>query len=186
MSTISPKLLTAEEFGRLPQPLDGSRQELVRGEIIVMMGPPRFRHGEIAGHIYGLVDQFVRPRKMGRAIIETGVVTERDPDSVRGPDVAYWSAERLPLNHRPEVYPNVAADLCVEVLSPGESPARIQQKLREYFGCGVRLVWVVDPDTCTVEVHRGVEPVRVLTEADTLSGEDVIPGFTCQVEEIFS
>jgi Uma2 family endonuclease len=186
MTTVGSRLFTAEEFERLPPTIDGSRQELVRGEIIVMMGPPRFRHGEIAGRIYGLMDQFVRPRKLGRVIVETGIVTQRDPDSVRGPDVAYWSAERLPLSHVPEVYPNVAADLCVEVLSPGESLAKMQEKLKEYFGCGVRLVWIVDPDTCTVAVHHAVESSRVLTEADMLSDDDVLPGFSCRVEEIFS
>jgi Uma2 family endonuclease len=185
MTTVTSKLLTVEEFARLPQPDDGSKQELVRGEI-VMMGPPRFRHGELVGRIYTLLDQFVRPIKLGRAIVETGVITSRDPDSVRGPDVAYWSAERLPLQQKPQIYPEVAADLCVEVLSPGETPAKMREKLKDYFDCGVRLVWIIDPEACTVAVHRGLDAVRILPETELLSGEDVVPGFTCQVEEIFS
>lgn len=185
MHAEKPKLLSIEEFLRMPEPDDGAMHELVRGRIVTA-SVPTFLHGMIVGRACGLLDQFVRPRKLGRVVLRTGLITERDPDSVRGPDVAYWSAERLPLNKRPEVYPEVSADLCVEVLSPGESLARTQEKLTEYFNCGVRLVWIVDPDACTVAVHRGLDPAGVLTEADTLSGEDVIPGFACRVEEIFA
>src|SRR5687768_15767598 len=117
MATVATKLITAEEFARLPEPEDGSKQELERG-VIVTMVPPRFSHGYLQGRAYFLVESFVRPRKMGRVTIESGVITTRDPDSVRGPDVAYWSAETLPLDIVPDLWPNVVADLCIEILSP--------------------------------------------------------------------
>jgi Uma2 family endonuclease len=181
MASVVPKLLTAEEFAQLPEPADGSREELVRG-VVITMPPPRFRHGYVQLRTGSLLDQYVRPLRLGRVIAETGVITERDPDSVRGPDVAYWSAERLPLDVVPDLYPEVAADLCVEVLSPGETA----DKVDEYFAAGVRLVWYVDPAARTVTVYRPGQPARLLTEADTLAGEDVVPGFQCRVAELFA
>ena len=129
MTTASSRLVNRlkEEFARTAAIQTMVRgKELVRGEIITMMAlPPRFRHGQIVGRTYGLLDQFVRPKKMGRVIVKTGMITGRDPDSVRGPDVTYWSADRLPLDQEPDIYPAVSADLCVEVLSPGETPSKI-------------------------------------------------------------
>src|SRR5207249_4297108 len=90
MATAPTKLLTAEEFFRLPEPPDGSKQELVRGEIVTMP-PPGFRHGDVQLAIGSLLRQFVRANRLGRVTVESGVVTEDDPDTVRGPDVSFWS-----------------------------------------------------------------------------------------------
>src|SRR2546423_4013292 len=111
MATVTPKLITAEEFGQMPEPADGSEEELVRG-VTITMPPPRFRHGECQLRIASLLDQFVRPNRLGRVVLDTGVITKRDPDSVRSPDVSYWSATQLPLDQRPELYADVPADLC--------------------------------------------------------------------------
>ncbi len=185
MATVTQKLLTAEEFARLPAPTDGSRQELVRGEI-VSMPPPRFRHSEVVGRVYSIIDQHVRPARLGRVVPETGVRTERGPDSVRGPDVAYWSAEKLPFGTVPDVYPQVSPDLCVEVLSPDETPRKVREKLEEYFESGIRMVWIVDPDERTVTIHRNALEGRILLENATLDGEDVLPSFSCVVKEFFA
>jgi Uma2 family endonuclease len=184
MASVAPKLLTVEEFASLPQPPDGSREELVRG-VVITMPPPRFRHGKHQGRIFLILDQFVNAHGLGQVLPETGVITERDPDSVRGPDVVYWSFERLPRDQEVEVYPEVAPDLCVEVLSPGEGEQRKEDKLREYLTCGVRMVWYVDPKNRTVSVHRPGRDELVLTAADMLSGEDVLPGFSCPVADLF-
>jgi Uma2 family endonuclease len=104
MTTATPaaetKLLSAEEFLLLPKPADGARQELVRGGVITMPAPG-FRHGVGVGRVYRIVDGFVFPRRLGRVTVEAGLVTERGPYTVRGPDVAYWSAARIPLDWRP-------------------------------------------------------------------------------------
>src|SRR5262245_28079988 len=118
MATVAGRLVTAAEFLAMPDPPDGSRQELVRGEVVTMP-PPGFRHGLRQVRICSLLDQFGRSTRHGRVTVESGLVTERDPDTVRGPDVAYWSAERLPLDQEPEGYPEVAPELCFEILSPG-------------------------------------------------------------------
>jgi Uma2 family endonuclease len=185
MASVAEKLITAEEFLRMPPPPDGSRQELVRG-VIVTMPPPGFRHGECQVTIAFLLKQYARSTLRGRVTVESGLVTERDPTTVRGPDVAYWSAERLPLDQDPEGYPGVAADLAVEVLSPEESLGSIHEKVREYFACGVRMVWVVHPKDCTVTVYRSPEQGQTLHPTATLPGEDVLPGFTCPVAELFT
>jgi Uma2 family endonuclease len=185
MAVAAQKLMTAEEFARLPAPADGSRQELVCGKV-VSMPPPGFRHGFVQGRVYGLLDQYARPRKAGRVVVEVGVITERDPDKVRAPDVSYWSAETLPLDLVPEGYPDVPADLCVEILLPDKKLPVVRVKIKEYFARGVKRVWVVDPDNRTVTVYTSPDQGRILHESAALSGEDVMPGFSCQVAEIFS
>jgi Uma2 family endonuclease len=185
MATAAQKLITAEEFFRMPNPPDGSKQELVRGEIVTMP-PPGFRHGVRQGQAYWLLRNFAMTQRLGRVTVESGVVTERGPDTVRGPDVAYWSYERLPADQEPEGYPDVAADLCAEVLSPSDRPGKMREKVREYFTRGVRMVWLIDPEDRNVWVYRSADEARVLHEGATLSGEDVLPGFTCRVADLFA
>lgn len=149
------------------------------------MPPPGFNHGLVQVRICGLLDQHVRPLRVGRVTLESGLITERDPDTVRGPDVAYWSAERVPLDQRPRGYPDVPADLCVETLSPSDRPGQTDDKVREYLQRGVRLVWVVNPDERTVTVHAPNEDARELVETDTLTGGDVLPEFQVRVADLF-
>src|SRR5438445_219147 len=179
MATVAQRLVTAEEFARLPDPLDGSKQELVRGRIVTMP-PPGFEHGDIQLNVGALLKVFVRPKRLGRVVTESGIITERGPDTVRGADVSFWSKERLPLNKpRPKGYPKVAADLCVEIVTSKKSIARAKAKLREYFKRGVRMVWIVDAESRTVTVYRKANEGRILHESATLSGEDVLPRSSC-------
>src|SRR5262245_59065819 len=104
MATVTGRLLTADEFGRLPNPPDGSRQELVNG-VVITMPPPGFRHGRLQFRIAKILDRHVEPNGIGQVVTETGVRTTRGPDSVRGPDVSFWSVERVPFGQDPDVYP---------------------------------------------------------------------------------
>ncbi|MDY3552585.1 Uma2 family endonuclease [Gemmata sp. JC717] len=183
--TATKRLLTAEEFARLPDPPDGSKQELVRGEVVTVMAAPSFRHGLVQLNVALALKTFAKASNLGRVTAESGLVTEHAPDTVRGPDVAFWSFERLPAERTPDVYPDVAADLCVEVKSPSNTPARTTKKIGEYFACGVRLVWVVDPEERTVTVYTKPGDGRVLWDNATLDGGDVLPGFTCPVADFF-
>jgi Uma2 family endonuclease len=183
-NAVAGRRMTVEEFAGRRERVDDAREELVRG-VIVTSPIPRFRNGCVQATLACCLDAFVRPRQLGCVVLRTGVITERDPDTVRGPDVSFWSAERLPLNASVEIYPDVAPDLCVEILSPDERPTQIQQQLREYFACGVRMVWVVDPQASTVTVFREPTEGRLLCEDARLSGEDVLPGFECRVGELF-
>jgi Uma2 family endonuclease len=177
------KLLTAEEFARLPDPADGSLQELVRG-VVETRPPPGGLHGVCCLRVARRIGAFVEDNRLGTATCnDTGFVSERDPDTVRGPDVAFWSKERLP--EVPEGYIEVAPDLVVEVVSPNDHFSRVTRKLREYFERRVRMVWVIDPQDRSVSVYRSRKDVTVLTEPETLDGADVLPGFSCRVADLF-
>ena len=103
---------------------------------------------------------------------------------VRLPDVVFVSLARLPRTREP--IPTLAPDLAVEVLSESNTSAEIAQKLREYFQSGTRLAWIVDPPTRTVAIYHGPgEPTRVLDTAGQLDGEEVVPGFTLPVADLF-
>src|SRR3954469_5295648 len=107
MATVE-ALITAEEFGRMPD--DGRRTELVRGRIIELP-PTNFLHGLICLAIGSLLRDWVKERGLGRVVSnDSGMVTQRDPDSLRGADVAYYSFERLPKDSVPRQYPDVAPE----------------------------------------------------------------------------
>ena len=182
MTTIT-QFITAEEFMNMPEPTDGSKQELVRGEIVTMP-PIQSEHGLVQGQILWLLKNLVTPNRLGWVMPEAGVCVETDPDTVRGPDVSYYSISRVP--NRPQGYNRIPPDIVVEVLSPNDRRRAIQEKISEYITAGTTLVWVVDPMARTVMVYnsnlRGVE----LGENNTITGGDVLPGFACRVAEFFA
>jgi Uma2 family endonuclease len=184
MVTATPgKLLTAEEFAELPDPADGTKQELVRG-VVVSMPPPKPLHGFVTLKVGRAIGNFVEEHSLGLTFSnDPGVILERKPDTVRGPDVAFWSFKRQA--GIPKGYFEVPPDLAVEVLSPSNTPKKVKQKLKEYFFAGTPLVWVVDPDRRSVFVYRDPEEGRVLHEDKSLDGEDVLPGFSCPVAYFF-
>ena len=184
MSTAMKKLLTAEEFAKLPNPIDGSEEELVRGEVVTRLAES-FVHGLTQGQIAFVLESFCRSCSGGRVTIGSGFVTGHEPDTVRGPDVAFWSFDRLPADVVPIGYPEAAADLVVEVRSRVNAGENLTVKVREYFASGVRMVWVVDPEDRTATVYRGPGNGTVLWEDATITGEDVLPGFRCPVAEFF-
>lgn len=185
MATVSPgKLLTAEEFMELPDPIDGSKQELVRG-VIVTMPPPMAPHGFTCSKIDRAIGNFVDEKNLGIVVTnDTGVILERGPDTVRGPDVAYWSFARQAFV--PEKYFEVAPDLAVEVLSPSNTRRKIEAKICEYLAAGTKLIWVVSPMDRTVTVYR-TDPLRgaLIHSGTMLDGEDVLPGFQYPVASLF-
>lgn len=140
----------------------------------------------VAGVLITYINQFVLPRGLGYVTGEAGMVRLRG-GNVRIPDVAYFSFDRLPGRQIPtEPIPTVTPDLAVEVLSETNTPAEIDQKLREYFRSGTRLAWVIDPRPRTVAIYHSPEaPVRVLNERNSLDGEHVLVGFTMPVAELF-
>lgn len=182
MATVAKKLITAEEFGRMPNPVDGALQELVRGEIVTMP-PPKGRHGFCCSKADRRVGNFVDDHNLGTVVCnDTGFIMERDPDTVRGPDISFWSRQRLPV--LPEEYIEIPPDLAIEVISPSDVFSQVQRRVREFLASGVRLVWLIDPANRTVTVYRKGEPVQELEESDTLTGEEVLPGFACKVADL--
>jgi Uma2 family endonuclease len=184
MATAGTKLITIEEFERIPEPPDGSRLELVRGEVVVMPSP-KGPHGLRCSKINRLLGNYVEAKKLGWVTCnDTGVILGRDPDTLRGPDVAFWSMTRQP--REPEGYFEVPPDIAVEVLSPDDRRKEVRDKIKDYLSHGVKLVWLVDPETRTVTVYRESFRGTELDETDTLDGGDVLPGFSCQVSDLFA
>lgn len=179
---IGEKLLTADEFLRLCEQ-GVLRGELVNG-VVSETVPAGGEHSEIKIASASALAGHVRPRRVGRISIGAGVWLERDPDTVREPDVAYFSAETLPLDVRVRGFYDVVPDLVVEVVSPNDRPQDIADKVAMWLSHGVRLVWAVYPVTRVVAAHPQDGPALVYTEDDELDGGDVLPEFTCPVRDI--
>ncbi len=177
------KRLTADDLLRLYG--KGIRGELIRGELCQTM-PTGQEHGEIVMNLGALLRTFIKSRRLGRLTgSDAGVWLERDPDTVREPDIAYFSAEKMPLGTRVTGYAEVVPDLVVEVASPSDSLREVNDKALMWLSYGVRLVWVVNPDARRVDVYRPGRAASTLTENESLDGLDAIPGFTCAVSELF-
>lgn len=108
-----------------------------------------------------------------------------DPDTLRGPDVSYVSLSRIPPGGLPEAFWNLAPDLAVEVVSPSESASDIREKVRDFLAAGTPVVWVVFPSTREVLVHTADGLARTYGENDVLEHQEVRPGFSCRVAELF-
>ncbi len=177
------KLLTADDLLRLDA--QGVRGELIRGELSETM-PAGHRHGKIVMNLGAELRNFVKPRKLGTLVAsDSGVLLERDPDTVREPDIAFFSAEKIPLDADIPGYAESVPDLVVEVASPGDSRTAVNDKALMWLRYGARLVWVVRPDVRQVDVHREGREVAALGENDALDGMDVLPGFSCPVRDVF-
>ena len=185
MSTVIPmRLLTAEEFALLPSPEDGSQQELVNG-VVVTMPPPSTYHGLCCNEIVFRLNVHVRQQKLGHVVInDSGVILGRDPATVRGPDVAFWSRERMPEPPR-KGYAEIVPDLVVQVLRPGESFTQIQRRVQQYLRAGTREVWLPAPEEKCLVVSGPSGDQVILSNGDTLTGGEVLPGFSCAVADLF-
>ena len=182
MTTTAPKLLTAADLLRLHG--KGVRGELIRGVLHETMSVG-LKHGEISAALMALLWIFVRPARLGRVFgSDTGVLLERDPDTVREPDVAYVSAARLPLDIEVSGYCPVVPDLVVEVVSPSDDEVDVDNKAIMWLYYGARMALVINPEPQTIKVRRAGAPTAILTINDTLDGADVLPGFTCPVRDI--
>jgi Uma2 family endonuclease len=170
------ELLAMREIGRC---------ELVEGRI-VRMAPTKRRHGRCESRFGMALGSFVYPRKLGEVLVgEVGIYTGRNPDTVRGADALFISTERYARCRSDDGFLDVAPELVVEVLSPDDPAREVRRKLKEYFAAGVKLIWVADPRKRTVRAYRSLKNVRVFTARDTLTGGDILPGFSVPVASLF-
>ncbi|MGH7477408.1 MAG: Uma2 family endonuclease [Longimicrobiales bacterium] len=174
---------TIEEFEQLPEE-DLHKLELVRGKLVREPRPgiPHARAQVVLGH---LLESYVRPHRLGYVLSDVGVIIEREPGTVRGPDLAFVRKDRFPYGLPERGFAGFVPDLCVEIVSPSNTRREIAEKVDEYLAGGARLVWAVDPRLRTVTEHRSGAPVRALTSADELTGHDALPGFRIRVSELF-
>jgi len=179
MTTPAP--MTADELFELHLP--DKRTELVRG-VLVVSEPPGYRHGLLSARLAKLLMDHVDAHDLGAVVVgDTGFWLERGPDTVRGPDVAYIARERAP---DPDFakYPELAPDLVVEILSPGDRPGEVLAKVGDWLTAGCRLVWVVDPQRRVARVYRADGTESLVPDTGLLEGEDVVPGFTCPLRDL--
>ena len=182
-TTAGVRPMTADELFKLPK--DEARGELIQGVFYPAM-PTGGRHGKIEARLAWLLGNVVQPSGLGTVMTgDPGIVLERGPDTVRAPDVAYFSPERLPPETDITRFLDAVPDLAVEIVSPSNRPSEIREKAEMWTSFGARLVWVVWPETMAVDVYRPEESVVTLTEGDTLTGQDVLPEFSCPVREVF-
>ena len=175
-------ITTAEEL--LNAPADLGRCELVRGKLIVT-GPENGRHAAVGARIGRALLNFVEANSLGQVFDSSaGYVLSRDPDTVREPEVSFLTTERLK-DQDLDAFLEGAPDLAVEVLSPSNTAAQMRKKMAEYFSVGCRVVWIVDPIHKSVVVYRPDASPVILTDEDTLAEEDLLPGFSLAVREIF-
>jgi len=177
--------LTAQDLLRFGD--DGVRRELVNGRIIEMP-PAGGIHGKIVSILVWFMVEYVRHTGTGEIVSgDTGFVLHvpGDPERVRAPDIGFISRSRLAEGGMPESFISGAPDLAVEVLSPSEASVDVQQKVRDYFDAGARLVWLIAPQARTVTVYRADGSARLLRDQDALDGEDVLPGFSIPLAEVF-
>jgi len=182
----SRRLLTCADVAALPESLPSGdvRYELDNGELIVMP-PPGDIHGAIQLNLGAELKLQGERRGLGKARTEVGVILWRDPDRLVGADAAFIARQSLPLKVSSEGYLETIPDLVVEVRSKNDTVEELEDKVHDYLTAGVRVVWVVDHNSRTVTESRSGTPQRVWADDETLTCEDIIPGFRADIAELF-
>jgi Uma2 family endonuclease len=187
MATVATKLLTAEEFydwANLPENRD-KYCELECGEIVEMSRPGKL-HGLVCGNVAWFLGVYVRQRKKGYVCAnDTGVVVERDPDTVRGPDVMLFE-DAARIEDVEKKYGEEPPILAVEVLSPNDTLGKMSRRIGEQKRFGTPLIWVLDPDARNVTVYQRGKEEKVVAEGEELTGEEVLPDLCVKVAELFA
>ena len=178
------RLMTAEELWELPEK-PGVRYELVEGELVEVPGAGGV-HAQLVMNLLLLLHPFVSGPDLGRVFSDgLAYILGRSPDRVRVPDVSFVSRERIPAGGVPVSFWPGAPDLAVEIVSPGDRAQDVHAKVREYLESGVRLVWVLWPNTRSLSVHEPGGVARELDPDAELDGGAVLPGFRGRVAELF-
>ena len=183
MTTTKEKLLTADDLLELHS--KGVRGELIRGLLCETMSAGA-RHGKVVMKLGFLLGSVVYPRRLGTLVgLDSGVLLEREPDTVREPDIAYFSVEKMPLGEDIPGYTETVPDLVVEIASPNDGLQSLKDKAMKWQNFGVPLVWVAFPSERVVDVYPADGEVVTLGANDVLDGGDVLPGFSCRVGDVF-
>ncbi len=182
MHVIAERIYSPEDLLSMP---DRKNYELVDGHLVERNMSQLSSY--VGGQLFGELHSFLRRDRLGWAWpADLGYECYPDhPNKVRKPDVSFIRIERMPAGPTSEGYAHIPPDLAVEVVSPNDLWHELQAKVEEYLAAGVLLVWVIDPETRTMHVYRRDGTVSLLREGDEVSGEDVVPGFRCELTSIF-
>jgi len=186
MSTGTTGRMTAEEFFEWAnRPENRDRHfELDRGKVVEVSRPGE-RHGFICGNVTRILGNFTFRRRKGYVCSnDTGLIVERDPDTVRGPDVVLYDEARR-YDELETRYPDRLPKLAVEVLSPNDQWGKVTRRINLFLTRGIPLVWLVDPAGRTVTVYRPNQLSQVVEEDEELAGGEVLPDFRCRVADLF-
>jgi Uma2 family endonuclease len=178
---MAASLMTAEQL--LQTHIPDKRVELVRG-VLIVREPPGYQHGRVTAELTLQLGNHVKISGIGEIVTgDTGFKIASDPDTVRGPDIAFISRERLPDPHTLS-FPVLGPDLVVEVLSPNDRPGETLTKVGDWLEAGARIVWVIDPERRIARIYRQDGTETMVRETEPLDGEDVLPGFSCPLAAI--
>lgn len=172
--------ITIEELMSLPD--DGNKYERVRG--VLKVSPAGHEQEYFGIWLATLLTNFVRPRKLGQVYGSNAGYRLPNGD-IRSPDVSFVRQERIPGGRPPRGFAEYPPDLAVEVLSPNQKLQDLGEKVGEFLDWGTPLVWVLDPEAQTATVYHSLTDAYTLGPEDELSGEEVIPGFSIRVAELF-
>lgn len=181
------KKMTAEAFQEWTARPENcaKRWELDEGEVIEMPSPGEM-HALVCWFVIRVLTEYINRRGSGHILTnDCGLVVRRKPDTVRGPDIML-SLENLTLDQANPGHSTRTPTLIVEVFTPHDRPGRLSKRIEQYLESGVPLVWVLYPQERIVNVFRPGELLKVLDEMDELSGNGVLPGFSCRVNELFA
>jgi Uma2 family endonuclease len=182
MSTTA-QPITADDLLRMPH--NGLRYELVKGELRAMT-PGGHEHGRVAMRFTWRLAQHVENNQLGVVYAaETGFLIAKNPDTVRAPDVAFVSCNRLTEVKKSEGYWPGAPDLAVEVVSPNDTYTEVEEKAIAWLNAGTRMVLAINPRKRTVTVFRSLNTIFIVNEDSVLDLEEIVPGFQVAVQEIF-
>lgn len=163
------------------------RYEWIEGQI---REKPRMgaRANRVATVLAGFLDAHARTNRLGWVFTqECGYQSfPHEPKRVRFPDVSFVARGRMPNDQVPDGHMRVPPDLEVEVVSPNELAEDTEARVADYLAAGVRLIWIIYPSTRSVWLVRRDGTAARLTETQDLSGEDVLPGFTCPLQTLFA
>lgn len=151
------------------------------------MSPTNNDHGIVTGNVAAILGSYILQNKLGRSYgAETGFLIERGPDTVLAPDAAFMRQDRIDAIGGCRSFVPEAPALAIEVASPGDTVEEVDTKMRSWLKAGSKLAWILNPRGRTVTIYRALDDIQVLTEQDTLTGENVVPGFECPVAELFA
>jgi Uma2 family endonuclease len=178
------KVWTEAELMALPE--DGFIHEVVNGEL-VMSPKNNWFHGSICARLSAALFNFSQKHKLGR-VLDSSTGFWMFNRNCRAPDISFVSKARMTsLGFQPKekrFFPG-APDLAVEILSPNNTRAEIDERLRDFFASGTKLAWVIDPETESVEICHSLTQRKLVGSGGLLEGEDLLPGFRYPIADLF-